>query len=249
MYRTALVAAALSAASSAFAADHVVTARSGPFRFDPPELTIDAGDTVTFVNGGGFHNVVSDSGAVTAFRCAEGCDGAGGNGDASSSAWSATVAFPTAGTAPYHCEIHGSDGGGGMAGTIIVRPAGGAPVIEVAPTSLAAAAEAGAAAQTAFTIGNSGTATLTWTADTAAADCAMPAVVPWIALVPGDGTVTAGAPPVSVDVMLDAAALSPGLYQASICVHSNDAAHDPLTLPVVFTVNTPDLIFQDGFDG
>jgi hypothetical protein len=32
-------------------------------------------------------------------------------------------------------------------------------------------------------------------------------------------------------------------------VHSNDVAHDPLTLPVNFTVNTPDLIFQNGFDG
>jgi hypothetical protein len=32
-------------------------------------------------------------------------------------------------------------------------------------------------------------------------------------------------------------------------VHSNDVAHDPLALPVSFTVNTPDLIFENGFDG
>lgn len=244
-----IAAAGAFAALPVFAADHTVTAHTGPFRFDPPALTIDAGDTVTFVNGGGFHNVASDSGAVTAFRCANGCDGSGGNGNASSSAWTATVVFPTAGSAPFHCEIHGADGGGGMAGTITVRPAGGAPSIEVAPTTVEASADSGAAAPAAFTVGNTGTAALTWNADTAPADCAAPAAVPWLALAPAGGSVAAGAPAANVDVTLDAAALAPGLYHANICVHSNDAAHDPLTLPVVFTVNTPDLIFLDGFDG
>ena len=102
------------------AANHVVTALSN-MTFSPKALTINAGDTVTFKNGGGFHNVASDPGAVTAFRCAAGCDGAGGNGDLSSSTWSATVAFPTAGTAAFHCEAHGAAGGIGMSGTITVK--------------------------------------------------------------------------------------------------------------------------------
>ncbi|MGA9421201.1 MAG: plastocyanin/azurin family copper-binding protein [Rhodanobacteraceae bacterium] len=118
------VAATLScglAASSAQARDHVVTALSSPFRFEPPTLIIATGDTVTFVNGGGFHDVHSDDGSITAFRCANGCDGdgAGGDGSPSSDPWSATVNFPDAGIAPYHCEIHGSDGSG-MHGTITV---------------------------------------------------------------------------------------------------------------------------------
>ena len=108
--------------AAAFAANHVVTALSNR-TFSPSSLTITAGDTVTFRNGGGFHNVVSDPGSVTSFRCANGCDGAGGNGNLSSLSWSATVAFPTAGTVGYFCEAHGSSGGVGMAGRITI-PAG-----------------------------------------------------------------------------------------------------------------------------
>jgi plastocyanin len=108
--------------AAAFAANHVVTARSD-LTFSPSSLTITAGDTVTFRNGGGFHNVVSDPGSVTSFRCANGCDGAGGNGNLSSLSWSATVAFPTAGAVGYFCEAHGSSGGVGMSGRITIQAA------------------------------------------------------------------------------------------------------------------------------
>ena len=113
-----LVLAMLSATASA--ADHTVTAQSN-FTFSPKNLSIDVGDTVTFENGGGFHNVTSAPGSVTMFRCADGCDGAGGNGDLSSASWSATVTFPTAGTVGFYCEAHGSPNGTGMAGTITVN--------------------------------------------------------------------------------------------------------------------------------
>ncbi len=106
--------------ATASAANHVVTAQSN-FTFSPRDLTINAGDTVTFQNGGGVHNVASDPGSVTSFRCANGCDGAGGNGNLSGAAWSATVTFPTAGTIGYFCEAHGAPGGSGMAGTITVN--------------------------------------------------------------------------------------------------------------------------------
>lgn len=109
--------------AAAAAENHVVTALSNPFRFSPNTLTIAAGDTVTFQNGSGFHNVASDPDAVTSFRCANGCDGAGGNGNLSAANWSATVAFPTAGTAGYFCEAHGAAGGSGMSGTITVTGA------------------------------------------------------------------------------------------------------------------------------
>ncbi|MGH8172373.1 MAG: cupredoxin domain-containing protein [Rhodanobacteraceae bacterium] len=107
------------ASASAFAADHPVSVGGGGLTFSPAVLNISAGDTVTFTNAGGFHNAVSDPGAVTSFRCANGCDGAGGNGDPSSTAWSATVTFPTPGSVGYFCEIHGAPGQG-MSGTINV---------------------------------------------------------------------------------------------------------------------------------
>ena len=108
------------ASASALAADWPVNVGDpNGLTFAPAVLNIAAGDTVTFTNGGGFHNATSDAGAVTAFRCANGCDGDGGNGAPSSTAWSATVTFPTPGTIGYHCEIHGA-AGQGMFGTINV---------------------------------------------------------------------------------------------------------------------------------
>lgn len=122
LLRTTMIAGIVStlgfASVSAWAVDHAVNVGDpNGLAFAPQTLNITAGDTVTFTNGGGFHNVESDAGAVTAFRCANGCDGDGGNGAPSSAAWSATVAFPTPGTAGYHCEIHGA-AGQGMFGTI-----------------------------------------------------------------------------------------------------------------------------------
>lgn len=112
------------ASASAFAANHAVTV--GPagdaFSFSPADVTVAAGDTVTwtYAGGGAPHNVQSDPGSVTMFRCANGCDGAGGDGTPSSAGWTATVTFPTAGTISYFCFIHGAAGGQGMAGTVTV---------------------------------------------------------------------------------------------------------------------------------
>lgn len=248
MRRIALAFACASAfaAVPASAANHDVSVGGAGFIFSPSTLTITAGDTVTFTNAGGFHNVVSDAGAVTSFRCAAGCDGDGGNGNAGSSAWVAVVTFPTAGSAPFHCEVHA---GSGMTGTITVEPAAVTPTLEVSPASVSGSAEAGNSTTTTFDIGNSGGATLDWAVDTSSADCVAPAAVPWLVLDPLAGSIASGGADATIDVTLDATSLTAGAYNANICVHSNDAAHDPLTLPVSFTVNPPDLIFQNGFDG
>lgn len=105
---------------SAAAADHIVQVGTPTNMFTPANLTIQAGDTVTFTNVAGFHNVVSSPGAIATFRCGPGgCDGVGtGNGDPGSGSWSQTVTFPTAGNASYFCEVHGQ----GMSGTIQVNP-------------------------------------------------------------------------------------------------------------------------------
>src|SRR5260370_29026838 len=115
----------------AWAADHLVVTTDA-MRYSPSSLTIAAGDTVTFRNdSGGFHDVHADD---DSFRCANGCDGHGGDGNPSYDTWSATVAFNNAGTVTYHCDIHGPVG---MVGSITVT-GGGGPL--GAPTRLAAAA-------------------------------------------------------------------------------------------------------------
>lgn len=109
-------------ASTLMAANFQVTAGGSGFVFTPRTLTVQVGDTVTFRNAGGFHNVVSQS---ANFRCAEGCDSNGGNGDPSSSGWSVTLTFNRPGTFDFYCEPHGSPGVG-MAGTVTVQGAAAA---------------------------------------------------------------------------------------------------------------------------
>jgi plastocyanin len=91
------------------------------FAFSPQTTNIDPGDTVTFINAGGFHNVVADD---NSFVCAHGCDGDGhgGDGSPSSANWIASVTFNQAGTFGYYCQIHGKPGEG-MFGTVIVQGA------------------------------------------------------------------------------------------------------------------------------
>jgi plastocyanin len=101
---------------------NVTVGPSGTDTFAPANVTVNAGDTVTFSYSGGAmpHNVVSDG----LFRCAKGCDGAGGNGNATGSSWNAQVTFNTPGAFNYYCEIHGTPTAG-MHGKITVN--GSAP--------------------------------------------------------------------------------------------------------------------------
>jgi plastocyanin len=80
------------------------------FRFEPAELTIAPGDTVTWRNTGGSHNVTAD-------------DGSFGSGSPNSTAWTFSRAFTTPGEVGYYCQPHGGPGGAGMAGKIIVQSA------------------------------------------------------------------------------------------------------------------------------
>lgn len=96
--------------------------------FSPQFLTIAAGDKVTFLNRGGYHNVVADDGS---FRCAHGCDGDGhgGNGNPDASLWIVSITLSQPGTVGYFCEPHGSPGSG-MFGSIEVQ-APALPVVAV----------------------------------------------------------------------------------------------------------------------
>lgn len=102
------------------AVGHEVLVGQGGNNFVPSTLTISVGDTVTFRQVGGFHNVASNPGSVTMFRCGpNGCDGVGGgNGEPGTGTWQQTVTFPQMGTIDYLCDVHGSL----MSGTIIVNP-------------------------------------------------------------------------------------------------------------------------------
>jgi plastocyanin len=100
------------------AADQSVTAEPG-IEFSPESVTIDMGDTVTWNNAGGFHNVEFDDGSYTQPAAP------------SSSNWSVNRTFDTAGTFRYHCGFHGS----AMTGTVNVRDATGTvpPPADVEP--------------------------------------------------------------------------------------------------------------------
>ena len=88
------------------------------FEFNPPVIDIAAGDSVTWTNDSeGVHNVQADDGS---FRCANGCDGQGGDGTPASNAWVVTLTFPDVAVVPYFCELHGTAGGVGMSGVINV---------------------------------------------------------------------------------------------------------------------------------
>lgn len=81
--------------------------------FDPENLTINVGDTVTWINGGGFHNV---NGTLNTYP--DNPEGFG-NGGAASGDWTYQRVFTQAGTYDYQCDPHA---GLGMVGTITVEP-------------------------------------------------------------------------------------------------------------------------------
>ena len=109
----------LVAAGGAAATDFTVNLGGGSDTFRPNDITIQVGDTVTFHNFGGQHNVRAND---NSFRCAVGCDGAGGSGEPSGTRWSDTITFDHAGDVAYHCDPHA---GMGMIGVVRVVDSGG----------------------------------------------------------------------------------------------------------------------------
>lgn len=122
----------LSLSFAASATDHTVMVGGTGLVFTPSTLTIAVGDTVTFKNAGGVHNVVADDGT---FHCANGCSDndsgygyGGGAGSPNGTAWSFQTTYSSVGTFGYHCEMHGS-AGSGMFGSVTVQAASAAPSI------------------------------------------------------------------------------------------------------------------------
>ena len=115
-----LTAILFAATGPAWAIDHTIHVGGAGAVFTPSNIEALVGDTVTFVNDGGFHNVASDAGSPLSFRCANGCDGSGGNGNVSNASWNATITITAAaahGSIGVHCEAHEASG---MVGSISV---------------------------------------------------------------------------------------------------------------------------------
>ena len=110
------------AAIPALAVDHQVNVGGTNVRFDPEDITIAPGDTVTWVSVSPQpHNVHAND---DSFRCAAGCDGDGhgGSGAPRIGPWSATLAFPNVGVYGYRCDPHANYG---MRGVVRVVEGGG----------------------------------------------------------------------------------------------------------------------------
>jgi plastocyanin len=101
-------AVALLANGGALAANQSVTATPSD-TFSPAAVTINVGESVTWANGGGNHNVVLADGDVAL-------------NSPSTSSWTLTHIFNTAGTFGYYCAIHRAIG---MTGTVTVLAAPG----------------------------------------------------------------------------------------------------------------------------
>jgi plastocyanin len=102
------------AGGSALAADQTVTATPSD-AFVPASVTVNHGETVTWTNAGGDHNVKFDDGSFE--RPA----------NPSSSGWTVARRFDTPGSFRYYCEQHGGPGGSGMSGTVAVQAAATTP--------------------------------------------------------------------------------------------------------------------------
>lgn len=96
------------------------------FRFNPVEVTVDAGTVVRwFQTGAADHTVTADDGSFNSHpACPPVCMKQNGTFE---------HRFSQAGTFRYYCKIHGEPGGQGMSGRVVVRPA------PTSPTTTAAA--------------------------------------------------------------------------------------------------------------
>lgn len=93
------------------------TINSGNFYYSPSVLNINAGDTVSWINDGGFHNVNFDVNTITGLSFNNPEDFIS---SPTSSTEMYTHIFTIAGNYEYDCSV-GSHAANGMTGTIIVN--------------------------------------------------------------------------------------------------------------------------------
>jgi plastocyanin len=112
-----VLAVVVTVAGGARAANQTVTALSGPNRFEPSTVMVDQGETVTWQNGSGTHNVQFNDGSYEMPP------------NPSSLGWTVSRTFNTSGTFTYLCRQHGPS----MSGTVVVQPVAPPPPGPPAP--------------------------------------------------------------------------------------------------------------------
>jgi plastocyanin len=228
---------------------------SAGLAFVPATVTINVGETVTWTNRGGTHDVLEDHGA---FRCANGCDDTGGDGDVAGNLWSVTRTFNQAGTFGYHCQLHGVNG---MRGTVVVQSGGGGGggggggsqpgTIRFSTGSIAVSEGVGSATITVNRInGDDGAASVAWqsTAGTATAGSDFTAGSGTLSWADHDGANKTFQVPILNDTAVEGnetvhlalsnatgAALDNGHKSATLTILDNDAAGGPPPAPAHLT--------------
>ena len=109
----AVVAVAVMAGPAGGSRHAPATVTANNYSFSPPEVVINQGETVTWTNAGGSHNVVIE---------AESFESPSPEAPPGPPNWPVTHAFNTPGTFTYYCRPHR---GLGMTGTVTVVPPGG----------------------------------------------------------------------------------------------------------------------------
>jgi plastocyanin len=90
--------------------------------YQPREVTVDTGGTVTWTQVGSLpHSVTADDGTFDSHpEC-------GGTGDCMGTGDTFAHTFTEPGTYAYYCRVHGGPGGVGMSGTVVVAAAAESP--------------------------------------------------------------------------------------------------------------------------
>ncbi len=115
-------------------------------------------------------------------------------------------------------------------------PEGAAPVIQVAPDSLAATQSPDVSTNQTLTISNTGDLALTWSLSEATdANCATPGDLPWLTAVPDNGAILPGGNQ-PVTATFDSTNQPAGVYTGALCIASDDPATPLLPVPVTLTV-------------
>jgi len=102
------------------------------------------------------------------------------------------------------------------------------PDIDVDPLALASTQAANTIVPLALTVTNNGDAQLAWSiAEDPVTNCSAPADVPWLSVNPLGAQGQAPGASVPVTVSLDSTGLAPGVYNANLCVQSDDPDPGP----------------------
>lgn len=115
-----------------------------------------------------------------------------------------------------------------------------APDINVTPTSVSSSQFTNEVMTKTFTIENTGNLSLNWTLDEAPSDCNSPSDVTWANASPTSGSTASGGN-TNVDVIFDSTGLSPGVYNAKLCIDSDDPDEPTVEVDLTLTVVVADI--------